>query len=199
LLPLEKFVKIFMFTELCTRGGKVLELVRIGDKLVDRNKIARMIDEIINLRLQGLSQQEVAKRLQVDRTFISRLEGIGEVRRGGKIGVIGFPVANKEAMLQMLREEGIEFYLIMTDEERISFASEKTGIEFLNVVMELVAQARSCDAVIIMGSNYRIKVCEALLAKETVGVEIGITPIQEDVYVNPEKIRKLIKLLRVKA
>lgn len=176
-----------------------MDLYRIGDKLLDRDNIIKMVDEIIDLRLKGLTQQEVAKQLGVDRTFISRMEGIGEVHRGGKIGVIGFPIANKQAMVDMLKEEGIEFHLIMTDEERIKFASEKSGLEFLNVVMGLVTEARSCDAVIVMGSNYRIKVCEALLAQEVVGVEIGVTPIREDIFVDPERIRKLIRLLRQKA
>lgn len=176
-----------------------MDLYRIGDKLIDKNKILKTIDKIIGLRVQGLPQQEVAKRLNVDRTFISRLESIGEVHRGGKIGVIGFPISNKEEMEKMLREEGVEFHLIMTDEERVRFASEKSGLEFLNLIMTLVERARSCDGIVVMGSDYRIKVCEALLAKEVVGVEIGVTPIQEDVYVDPEKIRKLIRLLRRKA
>lgn len=173
-----------------------MDLYRIGGKLLDRDKIVRTVDEIIELRLKGLSQQEVAKQLKVDRTFVSRMESIGEVRRGGKIGVVGFPIANKEEIIAMLEEEGVEFRLIMNDEERIRFASEKSGLEFLNVVMGLVTEARSCDVVVVMGSNYRIKVCEALLAKEVVGVEIGLSPIREDVYVDPAKIRELIKLLR---
>ncbi|HHU33568.1 MAG: helix-turn-helix domain-containing protein [Zhaonellaceae bacterium] len=173
-----------------------MKLYRIGDKLLDRDKIIKVIDEIIDLRLKGLSQQEVAKKLGIDRTFISRMEGIGEVHRGKKIGVIGFPIGNKQDLLKMLREEGIDFNLIMNDEERIKFTKEKSGLEFLNIVMELVEEARSCDTVIVMGSNYRIKVCEALLAQEVVGVEIGVTPIQEDIIVDVERIRKLIRLLR---
>ena len=173
-----------------------MDLYRIGDKLIDKDKINKMITSIIELRLQGLSQQEAAKELHVDRTFISRLEGIGEVHRGGKIGVVGFPIANKAELEKKLQAENVEFCLLMTDEERIRFADEKSGLEFLNVVMELVAEARSCDAVIVLGSSYRIKVCEALLAKEVVGMEIGVTPIQQDVFVDTEEVARLIRLLR---
>ena len=173
-----------------------MNLYRVGDKLLDKDKIYRTIEEIIALRTEGLSQQEVANRLCIDRTFISRLEGIGEVYRGGKIGVIGFPIANKVELENLLQEEGVEFHLVMTEEERINFVSQKSGVELLNDIMDLTAEARTCDALIIIGSNYRIKVCEALVAKEVVGVEIGISPIQEDVYVDPEQIRKLTKMLR---
>ncbi|WP_227764047.1 helix-turn-helix domain-containing protein [Zhaonella formicivorans] len=173
-----------------------MHLLRIGDKLLDRERIITTIDEILNLRLQGLSQQDVANRLNVDRTFISRLEGIGEVRRGGKVAVVGFPIANKKELEQILEEEGIEFYLIMTDEERWRFISDKTGQQLLNDIMDLIAKARAFDVILVIGSNYRIKLCQALVDKEVVGVEIGISPIQEDVYVDPETIRKLVKTLK---
>lgn len=173
-----------------------MHLLRIGDKLLDRERIITTIDEILNLRLQGLSQQDVANRLSVDRTFISRLEGIGEVRRGGKVAVVGFPIANKKELEQILEEEGIEFYLIMTDAERWRFISDKTGQQLLNDIMDLIAKARAFDVILVIGSNYRIKLCQALVDKEVVGVEIGISPIQEDVYVDPETIRKLVKTLK---
>lgn len=173
-----------------------MQLLRIGDKLLDRDRIIKTIDEILNLRIQGLSQQEVANRLNVDRTFVSRLEGIGEVRRGGKVAVIGFPLKNKDELIKVLQEEGVEFYLIMTDEERWRFVREKTGQELLNETMNLIAKARNYDVVIVIGSNYRIKLSEALLDNEVLGIEIGTSPIQEDVYLDPEKLRSLIRSLK---
>lgn len=55
-------------------------LLRIGDKLINRNKIDRVVDRILHLRTQGLSQQEVAAQVGIDRSVISRLEHMGEVR-----------------------------------------------------------------------------------------------------------------------
>lgn len=173
-----------------------MHLLRVGDKLLDRDRIIKTIDEILNLRIQGLSQQEVAKQLNVDRTFVSRLEGIGEIRRGGKVAVIGFPLANKNELIKILKEEGVEFYLIMTDEERWKFVRDKNGQELLNETMNLIAKARNYDVVIVIGSNYRIKLSEALLDSQVVGIEIGTSPIQEDVYLEPEKLRSLIRSLK---
>lgn len=73
----------------------VTDLVRIGDKVIDRARLHRLIDQALDLRAGGASQQEVADRLGTDRTFVSRLETLGELRRGRRIGLVGFPVANK--------------------------------------------------------------------------------------------------------
>ena len=67
-----------------------MELVRIGDKVVSVPKIERAVREIIELRSKGISQQEVAEKFNTDRTFVSRLESIGEIRKGKRIAVVGF-------------------------------------------------------------------------------------------------------------
>ena len=59
-----------------------MELYRIGDKVVDGRKIQREVQRILSLRAQGYSQLEVSQRLGIDRPWISRLESMGEVRKG---------------------------------------------------------------------------------------------------------------------
>ncbi|MHB1420009.1 MAG: transcriptional regulator [Bacillota bacterium] len=196
----EVFAKIVLYTLLCTRHPErgtflLMELIRIGDKLLSRTKIERLIDQILELRVQGVSQQEVARRLNIDRTFVSRLERSGEIRKGSRIAVIGFPVENKNELNEALTEEGVEFILLMTDAERWHFVQEKSGLELLNEIMEIIARVRVYDVVIIIGSNYRIKISEALLNKEVVGVEIGQSPIAGDVYVNPGELTALVRSL----
>ena len=48
-----------------------MEFIRIGEKLVNLQKIDKTVRRILQLRSSGMSQQEVAAKLQVDRTFIS--------------------------------------------------------------------------------------------------------------------------------
>ena len=72
-----------------------MDLVRIGSKLISRSRIIRRLDEILQMRVSGKSQQETAEALGVDRSFISRLEALGEVRKGGRVALIGFPIENK--------------------------------------------------------------------------------------------------------
>lgn len=170
-----------------------MDLVRVGDKLLDRRRIYRAVEEILNLRAQGLSQGEVAQKLSLDRSFISRLEKLGEIRRGHRIAVVGFPVANKEELYKMLREEGVEYVFLLTEAERWDFVRQKNGLELIQEVMDIISRLRHYDVVVILGSDYRIRLSEALLGREVIGVEIGASPIREDKVVDVEGLRRLIR------
>lgn len=172
------------------------DLFRIGEKLISTEKLHRIIEQILEQRSRGMSQQEVADRFGVDRTFVSRLEGLGAVRKGCSLAVIGFPVKNKDEILALLDELGVDFSLIMANDERWRFVQEKSGIELFNQIMSMVANARTYDVVIFIGSKQRIKWSAALLDKEVVGYELGETPITEDKYVDPGRLRSLIQAVR---
>ena len=171
-------------------------MYRVGEKLIGSEKLHRIIEQILEQRSQGLSQQDVADRFGVDRTFVSRLEGLGSVRKGSSLAVIGFPVKNKDEIQTLLMELGVDFSLIMTDAERWRFVQEKSGIELLNEIMGLVARVRTYDVVIIIGSKQRIRWCAALLDGEVVGVELGETPITRDEIVDHGRLRSLIMAVR---
>lgn len=173
-----------------------MELVRIGNKLVSKGKIYSMIDRVVSLRSQGNSQRETAEILGLDRSFISRLENVGEVRRGGKIALIGFPVKNKEELKKMAAEEGIDFVLLLTEAERRLFLNSSSGVELFNRLMEIIRELRDYDTVIIMGSDERIKIVESLLDKEVVSLEIGRSPLTEDVYVDTGELKRIISSLK---
>ncbi|HBT46891.1 MAG TPA: transcriptional regulator [Peptococcaceae bacterium] len=170
-----------------------MDFVRVGDKLLDRRKIAAAVDEILSLRCRGYSQAEAARRLGVDRSFVSRLESLGEVRRGRRVAVVGFPLANKKELEKMLEEEGVEYILLLTEEERWEFLRQRSGVEVFNFLMETVACLREFDAVIIIGSDYRIRLSEALLGREVIGVEIGSSPLREDRTLEVEGLRHLVR------
>ncbi|SMB99980.1 putative transcriptional regulator [Thermanaeromonas toyohensis ToBE] len=172
-----------------------MDFIRVGEKLLDRRKIYSAVERILELRAQGFSQEEVAQKVAVDRTFISRLEKLGEVRRGRRIAVIGFPVANKEELHQMLEEEGVEYIFLLTEAERWDYVRQKNGLQLINEIMEIIARLREYDVVVIIGSDYRIRLSEALLGREVVGVEIGTSPIREDRVVDVERLRGLIRQL----
>ena len=172
------------------------EMFRVGEKLISSEKLYRIIGQILEQRSRGLSQQDVAGRFGVDRSFVSRLEGLGSVRKGSSLAVFGFPVKNKDEIQALLTELGVDFSLIMTEAERWRFVQEKSGIELLNEIMGLVSRVRVYDVVIVIGSHQRIRWCAALLDKEVVGVEIGETPITEDRSVDLDRLRSLILAMR---
>lgn len=174
-----------------------LDLIRIGDKLVSRHKITRLVERILELRAQGASQQEVAEELNTDRAFISRLESLGEVRKGGRLALIGFPIANHVAIKQVADEEGVEFCLLLTDKERWQWVSDMSGAHLFNYLLNLISELKEYDGVIFLGSDMRVRMLESVLGRDKViGVEVGISPIREDKVVAPEDIRKVIQSIK---
>ncbi len=168
--------------------------VRISDKVISRQKIDNAIDEILDLRTQGFSQSDVADKAGVDRTFISRLETLGEVRKGGSIAMIGFPLSNCEEIRQLAIEEGIEFVLLMTDQQRWDWVKQKSGIDLFNKLLDLITTIRNYDKVILIGSDKRLELVKGLLDRHTqvFTVVIGQSPMTGDVRLNPELLRRMI-------
>ncbi|HAU31166.1 MAG: Putative transcriptional regulator [Desulfotomaculum sp. 46_296] len=173
-----------------------MDLIRVGDKVINPERVHRSADQIFQLRKEGRSQQEVADRLGVDRTLISRLESLGEIRKGARIALVGFPVENGEELNEVASAEGVDFVLLMNDKERWQFIENKSGADLFNMFMATVAQIESYDAVIFIGSDMRIKMIEAILGPRVISWEIGISPIKEDRWVNPEQLRQLIRQLK---
>lgn len=172
-------------------------LLRIGEKIINREKIHQLIDEMLERRSQGYSQQEVAKQLGIDRTVISKLETAGEVRKGRRVALVGFPVQNGEELAAAARRAGIDFVLLLSEAERWEYVQAKSGVELFNQIMEIIATLRGYDIVIMLGSNMRIKLMAALLDKEVIGIELGSSPLAEDKYVEPELLQTIIRQLEL--
>lgn len=177
-------------------AGTGMEILRIGEKLIDEGRVVRAVRQALHLRAAGRSQQEVAEALALDRSFISRLESLGEVRKGRRIALIGFPVENREELLAMAREEGVEFTLLLSNEQRWSLVREQTGEQLFNFVTDLIARARAFDTVIFLGSDMRIRMAESILGERVVGVELGPSPLTQDCHVDPALLRALIADIR---
>ncbi|NLW16593.1 MAG: helix-turn-helix domain-containing protein [Firmicutes bacterium] len=173
-----------------------MDFIRIGDKLVSRQKIIHMIDKALERRVAGASQQEVASMLGVDRSFVSRLETLGEIRKGQKIAIIGFPIGNKDELMQVAKEFGVDYCYLLTDEERWRLANESSGADLINEIMRVMAHARTYDTLIFIGSDMRIRFAEAMVDKQLIPINIGQSPIKGDRYVDPDKLRKILQTLQ---
>lgn len=175
---------------------KLSGFFRIGDKLLNRVKLERIVDRIFDMRISGLSQQEVAQRIGCDRTFISRLESLAEVRKGGSLAIIGFPLANTEELSELCRQLGVEYTLFMNDVERWELIESLDGKSLLNWLMDLMLEMSDYDHLIMIGSDMRIRLAEAILGEKVIGVLLGTSPIEEDFYLNPETLRKQITSIK---
>ena len=164
------------------------ELFRIGEKMINLRKIEETLQAVLRLRSGGLSQQETAKSLHLDRSFISRLESIGEVRKGKKVALIGFPLKNKDELNAVARDKGVDYIWMMNEEERVDLVSKQTAMDFFNFVVDLIASLKTYDTVIMIGSEKWSKVAGALLDAQIIFLELGASPITEDCYLHPDEL-----------
>lgn len=176
--------------------GYNMDFYRIQDKIISWQKIEKTLRKVLLYRSRGFSQQEVATRLGIDRTLISRLEGVGELRKGQSIACIGFPILNKEEIQAILEKEGVDYIMLMSEKERLDFVNQRSGKELLNELMDLTARVRSYEVVICIGSDERLRLLEGMLDNQVITLEIGESPITEDKWVDPQEIRKIMKSIR---
>jgi transcriptional regulator with XRE-family HTH domain len=169
------------------------KIVRIGEKLVSVDRAKRLLERILQQRAEGLSQQEVARRFAIDRSFISRLETIGEVRRGKRVAVIGFPIANKGELEGICRGLGLEFTLLMSNRERWAMLGDKQALDFFNEVLELITRLRDYEVLVMATSGKWYLLAEALLDCQIFHLDLGATPIEQDCWVDPIRFQSLLE------
>jgi len=165
---------------------------RIGDKVVSREKIHDVVDEILGDREAGATQEEVARGHGVQRSFVSFLESLGEVRRGARVALIGFPVANTDEVMSLAEEVGVDFTLVFSQAERERIESASAS-EVFNRLLETLATLRDYDVVVLMASDWRIELVERILGAEVVSMPLGQTPLREDVEVDLGELRGVLE------
>ncbi|MDO8964246.1 MAG: transcriptional regulator [Coriobacteriia bacterium] len=168
-----------------------MRFYRIGEKVVSRDKIADSIDAILTDREGGATQQEAADAHDVERTFISRLETLGEVRRGKRVALIAFPVANGEEIRRIADEHGIEFVMLMSQAEREGLESGRADQVF-NLVLDTLAQLKDFDQVVVLASDWRVGTIEKILGREVIARNLGPSPLRHDVVVDPAELSDLL-------
>jgi transcriptional regulator with XRE-family HTH domain len=175
----------------------VMKLIRIGEKVLSEDKLKQEITRILKLRTEGLTQGEVARKLGIERTFVSRLESLGEIRKGKKIALVGFPIKNKEELLSLAAKFGIDYILILTQQERYDFMEKRNKIELFNDILAIITHLLDFDVIVFLGSDKRVDFAEKLFSIQVIGIEIGESPITEDQYVKPEVLKNIFKEIKI--
>lgn len=192
-MPLRKIYVILPVYKNVYRGICEMQFIRIGEKVISKEKLNRELNKILELRAKGVTQEGVARKLGIERTFVSRLESLGEIRRGQKIALIGFPIQNKEELTRLAEELGIEYVLLFTQKERFEFIKRKGKSELFNEIMEIIVNLADFDLIIFMGSDMRVPIVEKIFSVQVIGIVIGHSPIKESKYVNPKEIIEIVK------
>ncbi len=173
------------------------DLIHIGDKTLSRRRLQATIDEMLRLRTAGLSQQATAERFSVDRSFVSRLETLAELHKGGSIGLVGFPVANRDEVRAVCERNGVDFVLLFSEAERQAYLNERSGMALLNEVLGTVARLRTLDHVVLVTSDHWFALASALLGREVAGLRLGPSPMTEDRAVDTVELEALLHSLHV--
>lgn len=168
-----------------------MRFYRIADKVVSREKLIDALDEILADREAGATQEEVARSHGVQRSFVSFLESLGEVRRGARVALIGFPVANPKEVVALAEEMGVDFTLVFSQSERENIENAP-GQEVFNRLLETIATLRDYDVVVFMASDWRIELVERILGAEVISMPLGHTPLREDVEVDLDELRTVL-------
>lgn len=168
-----------------------MRFYRIGEKVISRDKLIDAIDAILADREAGATQEEAARAAGVTRSVVSFIETLGEVRRGPRVAVVGFPVANGEEVREVADRHAVDFVLVLSQAERESIESG-SPVNVFNRLLETLATLRDFDTVVLMASDWRIATIERILGSEVVGIPLGTTPLREDVKVDVAELDRLL-------
>lgn len=168
-----------------------MKLYRIGDKVISEDKLHDAIAAILEDREAGATQDDAAKSHGVQRSFVSFLETLGEVRKGDRIALVGFPIANADEVKALAERHALDFVLVLSQEERENIESGEVT-EVFNTLLETIATLRDYDTLVLMASDWRIKTMERILGTEVVGIPLGPSPLREAVTVNIESLNEVL-------
>jgi hypothetical protein len=169
-----------------------MRFFRIGDKIVSREKLVEQITGILRDRERGATQADTAKSHGVERSFVSWLETLGEVRRGRRVGLIAFPVANGDEVRDLAERHGVEFLLVMSQAEREMFEGSP-GDAVFNRVLDTLATLKDFDVLVLLASDWRVGTIEKILGREVVAVTLGPSPLRHDVVVDLEELDHILE------
>ncbi len=168
-----------------------MRLFRIGDKVVSREKLFDAVEAILEDRESGATQEEAARRHDVQRSFVSFLETLGEVRRGPRVALVAFPVVNVDEVRALASSYSLDFVLVLSQSDRESIESgDATGI--FNQLLETLAALRDFDTVIIAASDWRVATIERILGTEVVSMPLGQSPLREDVKLDLGELERVL-------
>ncbi len=169
-----------------------MRFFRVGNKVISREKLYEMITEILSEREGGATQEQTARTHGVQRSFVSFLESLGEVRRGPRVAIIGFPVKNVEEVEATAEKYAVEFVLLLSQIERESLGGGSAG-DLLNLALETMAELVDYDVIVLMASDYRVELFEKILGRPVVPLTLGASPITEDQVIDVKELETALE------
>lgn len=174
-----------------------MELIRIGEKIINRERLYRLVDDILALRSNGATQQDVADTLDLGRPFISNLERLGEVRVGRKVALVGFSIDNQQDVKRIAKNWGIDSVHLFNGE----FLSKSlAGTDRLNErgilkrLLKALSGLRGFDLLIFLGQEK-----EGTLLEKTLGIQVFSIPVgditESKVFVDTSELENCLNYI----
>lgn len=172
-----------------------MRLYRIGDKVVSEEKLSDSISRILSDRESGATQEEAAKTHGVARSFVSLLESLGEIRRGARVALIAFPVANGDELHSLADKYSLDVALVLSQSQREDVEHD-SGSDIFNNLLDTMAELVAFETLIICASDWRIETFQKIFNNEQIiGVTIGESPLREDVVVDIDELESVIQAI----
>lgn len=171
-----------------------MELFRIGDKVISKDKLMLAIEDMLRARTKGATQEEAAARAGVPRSFVSNIETFGALRHGQKIAFIAFPVANAAEAMALAQRYGLELALALSQYDREK-VGEGNAAEMFNRMIDTVATLKSFDTLVVAASDYRIESFRRLIDGEVIGITLGESPLTQDQHLDLTVLESVFKQL----
>jgi hypothetical protein len=171
-----------------------MELYRIGDRVVSRDKLDSALDTILRERSRGATQAEAARTAGVARSFVSNLETLGEVRRGARIALIAFPVSNGDAVRELAGRYALDLVLIFSQDERVRL-EDSSARDIFNRLLDTLAELNDFDAVLVLASDWRLETFRRVLDTELIGIKLGTSPLNHDTAADLEALESILQAL----
>ncbi len=168
-----------------------MKLYRIGEKVVSLDKLVDAIERILEARERGSTQEQAALSNGVQRSFVSFVESLGEIRRGPRVALVGFPIANAPEVRAVAESHAVDFVLVFSQAEREVMAGASAADVF-NRVLETLAELTDYDVIVLMASDWRIRTVEKILGRDVIGLTLGPSPITEGVSVDAEEVGAIL-------
>jgi hypothetical protein len=168
-----------------------MRFYRIGDKVVSRERVGDLVSSILEARESGATQEEAAAQFGVQRTFVSFLETAGEVRRGKRVALVGFPVGNADEVREVAARHGVEYAMLLSQEQREGLEAGPADRMF-NLVIETLAELTAYDVIVLLASERRVGPVERILGREVVAISLGPSPLRSDVQVDTAELDTLL-------
>ncbi len=143
--------------------------IKIGDKVISVERARELIEKIFDLRSEGSTQEEVAQMLGVERTFISRLEGIGEIRRSKEIALVCSGVSDEQKTRATAEDLGVDFFYLN--------GKKNTAMKD---ILWMLDRIKDIDYVVFLGHRDELALLEQVLDKK-----IAFIPLDKEYEIKP--------------